>query len=67
MFISSLIKELSMSKPEISAIIGMCLAYPVLVIGVSCYYTGKGLTSVGSMMIDASGLTPIIKPVDNHQ
>jgi hypothetical protein len=56
-----------MTKPEISAIIGMCLAYPVLVVGVSCYYTGKGLTAVGSMMIDASGLTPIIKPVDNHQ
>ena len=47
-----------MSKPEISNIIGMCLSYPVLVVGVSCYYTGKGLTTVGAFMIEASGLVP---------
>jgi hypothetical protein len=49
-----------MAKPEISNIIGMCLAYPVLVIGCTCYYTGKGLQTVGSLMIEASGLVPPI-------
>jgi hypothetical protein len=47
-----------MSKPEISSIVGMCLAYPVLVVGCTCYYTGKGLTTLGSFMIEASGLVP---------
>jgi hypothetical protein len=51
-----------MSKPklEVSAIIGACLAYPVLVLGIGCYYTGKGLTTVGSFMIESSGLVPPI-------
>jgi hypothetical protein len=47
-----------MSKPEISPLIRDMIAYPVLVIGVSCYYTGLALTYTGSFLIDASGLCP---------
>lgn len=58
-FASSLLnKVFPMSKPEISPLIRDMIAYPVLVIGVSCYYTGLALTYTGSFLIDASGLCP---------
>jgi len=47
-----------MSKPEISQTIGLLVAYPALVMGLVCYYTGAGLTSAGSFLINASGLIP---------
>lgn len=47
-----------MSKQEISPLIRDIIAYPVLVIGVGCYYTGLALTYTGSFLIDASGLCP---------
>lgn len=51
-----------MLKPKIGPVIHAIVVWPLLVIGTVCHYTGKGLTVVGTFILNVSGVagTPTV-------